>query len=397
VDLELEGEEEEEEAEEEEEEAQGGGGVWTRWRQVGETIVSPGLNLLDRVKAVGRIMQRDGQVATPQANLGGENKFVYDHAKGQWVLQDPAEDVVEDECEEHLIRAIQAAHTHDSTAAGGGAGGGAGGPASESTSARSPTPDDMSSHPIVPGSVSRGASHRSTASPYRRRRSPPSDPSTSCGPVLLFIVFAMRCLALSTIEVVPLYLWAMPTDRRATTDTGALLLALGACLTFLLYVTHQSHCAGRYSFLSTFRVVLACVTLNTLVLALIGPLASLGPKATAPVLCLLVLLTACSLLLLGGAPDWAVDILETLYKTEPHAAKYQLISVTQLVDVIGAILGPLVFYFSGVKGEAAESGYYYPLGASLWFSVAALLSAVACVSLVSYGCRPVHRNMRHSI
>ena len=72
---------------------------------VGQTVLAA------PVWGIGAIRNRlFAPVEPPQANLGRENKYVYNADRGEWVLTDADEMSVVDESEERLIRAIQAAH-----------------------------------------------------------------------------------------------------------------------------------------------------------------------------------------------------------------------------------------------------------------------------------------------
>ena len=399
--------------------------------------------------AVGTLRRLRPAFLTPltpaqEANLGRENRFVYDRERGQWVLieeeveaeaeeaaeagQGEAAAAEEDE-EERLVRAIQAAHAPggravsiskrivQALAAGGVAagvassaaaaaptdleegGGGATGPltgaeggakqqqaATAATASASAAPAVLRERSLSAGSL--GSSAASSAAARRRHKS-------CIGSTLLVLMVAWRALALSILTALPL--WLADAGRRdATPARIAVLFALGALLAAGLRALH----ALTPQALTPFAGSLWTMAALGAALALPGPLTSPGTAHSAAyrthaIDALGAIVAGLALLVHGGTVAWAVHLSKSTFKKEAHRARYDLAPAMTLADVAGAVAGPLLYTVGDTYGRVevdvdAAALWRYPLGATAWFSVCAILAGATLLYLGGCG-RPFLR------
>ncbi len=393
--------------------------------------------------AVGALRRLQPAFLTPltpaqEANLGRENRFVYDEARGQWVLieeepEAPGQEGEEEELaesEERLVKAIQAAHAMGgrstsiksrlaqalATAGGGGGGGGAAASAAEAdleeggasvpltgaeggatasaaaTAATAGKEQEPGSESVArrersqsagslasAGGVSASASASSAALQRRRTKS-------RIGSTLLLIMVAWRALALSILAALPLWLSDAGT-RDATPVRIALLFALGAALAAALRGLH----ALMPQALTPFAGSLWTMAVLGVTLALPGPLTSAGTAHSAAYRthaadALGAILVGLALLVHGGTVAWAVHLSKSTFKKEAHRARYDLAPAVALADVAGAVGGPLLYAAGDVYGRTLETSLWrYPFGETAWFSVCALLAGATLLFLGACG------------
>lgn len=230
-----------------------------------------------------------------------------------------------------------------------------------------------------------GSSATSSAAARRRKKS-------CIGSTLLVIMVAWRALALSILAALPL--WLADAGRRdATPARIAVLFALGALLAAGLRVCH----ALTPQALTPFAGSLWTMAALGVALALPGPLTSPGTAHSAAYRthaadALGAILAGLALLVHGGTVAWAVHLSKSTFKKEAHRARYDLAPSLALADVAGAVAGPLLYTAGDTYGRVAVDAalWRYPLGATAWFSVCAILAGATLLFLGGCG-RPFLR------
>jgi hypothetical protein len=309
-----------------------------------------------------------GSDELPVANLGQENKFVYDEQRRMWVLSSPEEEpAAVDEAEERLIRAIQAAHgfvpegrgVSDAEAEGVRAG------RSPSPAAASVQTAQGSTAPLMRGSgLGLGAGSRA---------------SRSRAGALLAVVLAWRGVSVALLVVVPLWMRDMTAPGTGTT---ALVMAGAALLGLGLWTLDAVLRGPQYPQASPYRAALMLVFTSVGLLALSDPLTGGDRQEAVPAVNGFgVALGGLALLSIGGASGWATVLKAGMGKQEGHEARFDLLAPVALADLAGAVAGPLVY-----SALYQEGGHGLFRGTNGLFDVATLVGLVSLplISFVGY-------------
>jgi len=351
-----------------------------------------------------------------RANLGRENRFVYDEHRRQWVLIEEEEEEEEEERwerehrphgrgrgaedmeEERLVRAIQAAHEmggRSSSISGRlaavlrGEEGGRKGEEAEATAAaaaQARTVEDLEGE--RQGGESEGG--REAGRKERGRVESPGEEKnrTWPGSVFLVLLVAWRAMALSLLWVVPL--WLLDTWDTAAHEV-ALLFFLGAMVAVGLWAVHAT-----CPLVSVYAACIATLVGLSLASLLLGPLGGSsdgsgrwvglsGEGRETAGEALSVIMAALSLLTTAGSFSWAVHVSRALFDKEASEARRDLIPSLLLADAVGVILGPVIFS----TARASEQETSHPLGGrAMWFSIVGF-AGLASVGMIVWPARPL--------
>jgi hypothetical protein len=361
--------------------------------------------------------------ATQRANLGRENRFVYDEHRRQWVLIEEEEEEEEEEErwerehrphgrgrgaqdmeEERLIRAIQAAHEmggRSSSISGRlaavlrGEEGGREGEEAEATAAaaaQARTVEELEGE--RQGGESEGGREAGRQEggrvAWEASGESPGEEKNRTWPGSLFLVLlvAWRAMALSLLWVLPL--WLLDTWDTAAHEV-ALLFFLGAMVAVGLWAV-QATCP----LVSVYAACIATLVGLSLASLLLGPLGGSsngsgrwvglsGEGRETAGEALSVIMAALSLLTTAGSFSWAVHVSRALFGKEASEARRDLIPSLLLADAVGVILGPVIFS----TARASEQETSHPLGGrAMWFSIVGF-AGLASVGMIVWQARPL--------
>jgi len=344
-----------------------------------------------------------------KANLGRENRFVYDEGRRQWILieEEPEEEEVDEEEEveaeeeERLVRAIQAAHEVGGRSSsirgrlaavlrGGGGKEGARNNADavaaataaqarnveELEAGRKEEEEEEEEEEGGGEEEEEGENKASAAAAIVEGEEVESIVEdreelarTRSGSILLLLLVAWRALALSLLLVLPL--WLADQHGSAPYEIALLLFCGGIVATALWALIERTH------LLPPFPTCLATLASLAVACLLLGPLSSSSsrhPEAyrEAAGRGLSVVIAAFAVLMMGGSVSWAVLLSMALFGKEEKGARDDLLPSLLLADVLGAVLGPVIYSASisyGVE-EGGEATWVSVVG---WVGVGSVL------------------------
>jgi len=290
------------------------------------------------------IFQHEAQPEPPQANLGHENKYVYDSELGQWVLHEDEDVVVVDESEERLIRAIQAAH------------GAPDNPEGTTPSATHRTLTTGAASPKLPAAAGLRNTHTfgsflrvHNPSAVRRNRMCPAPHQWSRGASLLLLLL-WRSLSIAILVVMPLWLSSSrPGALNLAAGWVGCLFSLSGVITLLIWAiflyilvrpSSQFYRQDPLSPAASQRVF----GFALLAMAVGLFLMSHGLSGKVPLVAVAVLTIAVEWVVVSVSYNWSVAIYATMYKKDRSCARYQLVPALQFMDVMGSFIGPSLYY-----------------------------------------------------